>query len=340
MEEIYDIKTARKSFSVVGFALVAAILIGTVLQALFVYLPPLIRGEDNWFSTSSTGFWIMTILPIHGIAIPIGVLIMRAVSKAVPEKSDKGLRWLLPWIPVCFFLMYSGSIIGNIFSMAASGGMAENALLDLAMDTNPVKVLAMVIVAPLLEELIFRKALIDRTRQYGEKWAVILSGLLFGLFHMNFFQFFYAFFVGVLFAYIYVRTGKFSYVAILHAIVNFFGSVVSPWILSLLDLEALDALSAGAMNSQDMMTGANEAMTLLADNIVGIIAYLIFVIFIMVMFVWGLVLFILKIMHLEWRTAEKQLPAGKGFKSVYLNVGMIIFILLCIAMSFINLFAQ
>ena len=49
-----------------------------------------------------------------------------------------------------------------------------------------------VVLAPVMEELIFRKVLIDRTIVYGDKAAVVLSGLLFGVFHGNFHQFFYA----------------------------------------------------------------------------------------------------------------------------------------------------
>lgn len=338
MEEIYDIKTPRRSFSVSGFALIAVMIVGTLLQFALVYLPPMIWGENNWLSTSSTGFWIMTFLPIHGVAIPLGVYILSRLPKSAPAKSDKGLRWLLPWIPVCFFLMYSGSIIGNIFSAVASGGMAQNALLDFALDSNPMKILVMVILAPCLEELIFRKALIDHTVKYGEKWAVVLSGLLFGLFHMNFFQFFYAFFVGVLFAYIYVRTGRFSFVAILHCIINFIGSVVAPWILGLLDLEALDSMS-GVLASGEIAESAEEMLGFLQDNLLGLAVYMLFTCFIISMFIWGLVLFIIKVRRLEWNSSEAQLPRGQGFKTVYLNVGMILFVLLSLAMSVVSLFS-
>ena len=41
------------------------------------------------------------------------------------------------------------------------------------------------------------------------------------------FQFFYAFFVGILFAYVYVRTGRLRYPVLIHGIINFFGSVPS-----------------------------------------------------------------------------------------------------------------
>ena len=42
----------------------------------------------------------------------------------------------------------------------------------------------------------FRKLLIDRIVPFGQRVAVVVSGLAFGLFHGNFYQFFYAFSLG------------------------------------------------------------------------------------------------------------------------------------------------
>ena len=69
----------------------------------------------------------------------------------------------------------------------------------------------------ILEEFIFRKMVIDRIWQYGEKIAVVTSALIFALFHINLFQFFYALGIGLIFAYVYLRTGKLRYTIIMHA---------------------------------------------------------------------------------------------------------------------------
>ena len=39
--------------------------------------------------------------------------------------------------------------------------------------------------APVFEEYLFRKVIIERTKQYGERFTVIYSALVFGLFHGN-----------------------------------------------------------------------------------------------------------------------------------------------------------
>jgi len=329
-EDAFDYKTAKKSFSRIGFALLVTILAGIALQMIFMLLPPVIWGEDNWLSASSWGMWIMTFVPLYAIAMPLGLLTMKRLPKAEARDERLGAKTFLSYVPVCFFLMYAGSIIGNILSLSLSGGAAQNALLDYAMDTNPLKILVIVVLAPLLEELVFRKQLIDRTRQYGEKWAVMLSGISFALFHTNLFQFFYAFALGVLFGYIYVRTSRLRYTVLLHCIVNFLGSVVAPWILSLLDLEALSAI--------DIIGSPDAAMGLIAENLSGILVYGLYICFMMLMSVWGLVLFIMKIGKLRWEEAESELPKGHGFKTAYLNAGMILFVVFCFGATMAALF--
>ena len=89
-----------------------------------------------------------------------------------------------------------------------------------------------VLIGPVLEELAFRKVLLDRLSCYSKKYTIILSGVMFGLFHTNLFQFFYACLIGIVFAYIYTITGKIRYTIILHMSVNFLHGIVPMMIYS------------------------------------------------------------------------------------------------------------
>jgi len=55
---------------------------------------------------------------------------------------------------------------------------------------------------PVSEELIFRGAGLRAFEKYGKIFAILMSSLLFGLFHGNFPQFFFATFVGIIFSYV------------------------------------------------------------------------------------------------------------------------------------------
>ena len=230
---------------------------------------------------------------------------------------------------ITFCLMYGGNIIGTLLSALLSGGMAENPLNDYAMDTSPLKIVVMVILAPLIEEYVFRKQIIDRTRKYGEKMAVFLSALTFGLFHLNLFQFFYAFALGGLFAYIYLRTGRLRYPVLLHGIVNFLGSVVAPFMLSLVDMEALAQMDVNAT--------AEQIIEQYGHMLPGLLVIMLYAMVLVGLAITGLVLLILKCRKLIWKTADTQLPKGIGIKTAYLNVGMIVYILLCVSLIILSL---
>ena len=104
-------------------------------------------------------------------------------------------------------------------------------------------------IAPVCEELLFRRLLLERLRPYGERFALWASALCFGLFHGNFSQFFYACAIGVLFAGVVLKTGRLRQAMLLHALINFVGTGLIPllsglgeagdWLLTLLVLAAM-----------------------------------------------------------------------------------------------------
>ena len=89
------------------------------------------------------------------------------------------------------------NIVGNLKGSTVTNEIVETALANAAW----VNILVMVLLAPVLEELLFRKMLIDRTIKYGEGISVLISALFFGLFHGNLNQFAYAFVIGGVFAF-------------------------------------------------------------------------------------------------------------------------------------------
>lgn len=322
-ESTYDLVSTKKVFSRIGLALCAILAITTVLQMLWFYVPAILWGEDNWMSASSWGMWIGSFAPLYLVAIPIGLLVMRKLPAHVPQDNKLEAKSFLTLFPICLFLMYGGNLIGTLLSLLLSGGNAENALIDYVMDSNPLKIAVMVILAPLLEEFVCRKQIIDRTRQYGEKTAAFLSALVFGLLHQNLFQFFYAFALGFVFAYIYIRTGRLRYPVLLHCIVNFMGSVIAPRILAGIDTDAITNMNPNA--------APEELVALYQQILPGLLIALGYFLFLGSMSIAGFVLLLVKRKELVWKEADAQLPKNSVVKTVYLNVGMVLYVLLCVA---------
>ncbi len=70
------------------------------------------------------------------------------------------------------------------------------------------------------EELVFRKIFVDGFSEYGEVTAVILSGVFFGLSHLNLAQTVHQIFLGILLAYLYVKTKNITLTVIIHFLNN------------------------------------------------------------------------------------------------------------------------
>lgn len=81
------------------------------------------------------------------------------------------------------------------------------------------------VVPGIFEELFVRKAILGYGRKYGKYFALIVSSLIFALIHMNLAQGIFAFFMGLLFGIIFLKTGDIRLTIILHIINNGFVSI-------------------------------------------------------------------------------------------------------------------
>jgi len=94
------------------------------------------------------------------------------------------------------------------------------------MSGNPVaKLIALVVIAPITEEMLFRGLIFrEFARRYSMRHAIFGSAALFALFHLNPWQAVVAFPVGVLAAWLVLRTGSIIPGIVLHAALNFTSS--------------------------------------------------------------------------------------------------------------------
>lgn len=324
MESIKN--NALKSFSRIGLALFVMAALTSGLQALLLLLPYALSANSDTFWTSSWYTWLITFVPLYVIGIPVGLWIMKKVPCDHREPITLGGKNFFLFMLMCFPIMYGGNLIGTLLSSLLSGGNATNGIFDYAFDDNPLKIVVMVILAPLLEEFLFRKQLIDRTARYGEKTAILFSALAFGLFHMNLYQFFYAFGLGLLFGYVYLRTHRLRYSVIMHMVINGLSSVVVPLLLSRVGTDTFVQIAAGQYDE--------AALLAILPDMVGFILY---AIVLLSLSIAGLVVLIVKVPKLVYLPASEELPKRERFKFVYCNVGVILFTLFCITFFVLNL---
>ncbi len=329
-------KKIRAYFSRIGMGLTVMLLssVGIQFAASWLvkkYMPSII--ETDWF------IWALSLLPMYLIGLPLMLLFAKKVPAAAPEKHKmKFGHWIVALL-MSFGILYAGNYIGTFLSTLIdtlrgreTSGIVADAL---AMSSPLFSFIAAVIIAPILEELIFRGFIINRTRAYGEKTAVVFSALLFGLYHGNIQQFFYAFGLGILFGFIYVRTGKVRYTIFLHMIINFFGSIVGMFVLEHVDTEAILEFSEQMMESdyvQSIMADAeaySEYLAQLAELLPDLLIMGAYSSVMMGMSMAGVILMLVKRRKFFYKPAEFQLPGDRVGSTVYMNIGVFTLILVC-----------
>jgi len=121
----------------------------------------------------------------------------------------------------------------------------------------------------------------------------------------------------LVFGYVYLKTGKLRYSIGLHMLINLIGSVIGPFFLE--KIAVLDTVET--LNS-----------TALAPIIPWLIGFGVYVLILIGLAITGLVLLCINKRRVSFAQAEMELPKGSWFKTVYMNVGMILLVISCVAL--------
>ncbi len=292
------------------------------------------RLKPEWLENINISMSV-SVLPMYLIGFPILIaLVKRVPAMKIEQHSMKVWQFLLA-IVMCFCVMYCSNFVGLIITTIIGllkGAAVDNVILDIATSTSLVfNFIYMVICAPIMEEYIFRKLIVDRMVRFGQGVAILVSGLMFGLFHGNMNQFIYAFTLGMFLAFLYVKTGKIKYTIGIHMIVNFCGSILSVLLLEAINFEAyLEAFNSGVSEA--------ELLALMMESLPGWIAYMCYAMAMMIMMVAGIVLFIVFRKRFTLAKGEVQIPKGKGFSTIFLNVGMGLYVIFWLIQIVLQLF--
>lgn len=327
------LKPVRKHFSRLGLWFFLG---GIIINAAqIVVLLPIQIFKPAWARDVNINI-LLTALPLYLIGMPALIAMVRTVPGKAPEKHHmKAGHFILAAI-MCFAIMYIFNLMGTMITNLISwlkGAEVEN-VLDSALTgaSIPLVFAYTVICAPIVEEFVFRKLIVDRAVRYGQGIAILLSGLMFGLFHGNFGQFIYTFPLGLFLAFIYVKTGKLKITIALHMLVNTMGGVVSLIMMNVINLDELNALlQSGADNS--------AYISYYLDHIGGILILLVYEFVMYGSMLAGGILMIVALAKRRFRLApgEVTIPRGRRFTTVFLNLGMLLYCIFWIAVIILQL---
>ena len=293
----------KKFFSKIGVNYLILGIMAIIFQIIIVNIISIINPEylHNINIVTTISSLCNYILPF-----PIFYLLMKKLDSVELEKTNITVKKFILYTGITITLMWIGNVTGLIITMLLSGAMQNDIANPVHQLINSsdiwINLLIISIFAPICEEILFRKFLIDRTIKYGAKVSIILSAVLFAFFHGNLNQFFYAFLMGGFFAYVYIRTGKITYTIILHVIVNFMGSVMS-------------LILANSVTNIQITPNPVDAVIILG--------YIVIILSFLLIGLYGLT----RIKKARFNGSKTKINLKNPFKTVYLNLGMILFIL-------------
>ena len=295
-------RALRRVFSRIGFAVCAYMLATMAVQMLAALSPAFLK----WVNGSDWGLYLYSSIPQYLVGAPLLVLLLRPLPRKNWPRAGMTASGWMRCLLMCFGLGFAGNLIGQMVQQLftlLTGLSPTNPLESLLDGALLPQIVCIGIAAPVVEELLFRKLLIDRLHRFGDRTALFVSALVFGLLHGNFSQLFYAFGIGLLLGYLYCRTRQLGYTILLHMAVNLFSGVLLPLLI-----EALGEVAAGMLS-----------FALIA------------------LYVWGIVLFAGGVKHASFAPGAEPLSRRDG-RLIFGNPGIICYLVLCAGMCVYALF--
>lgn len=313
-----NMQSVRKLFSRFGFAqLAGTIVISLISLALAPFATP--EALEKLFSSVGPSVLLLLTYVPNVVFLIIFWIIVRKLPKSEwqKERMGPGALWKV------FAMMYAVSSLLNLIGTAISGaapagGTEQLDLIDKVVNTKLlIGFLIPAVIGPVVEELIFRKLMIDRLHNCGETAVIVFTALCFGLYHGNLTQFMYATSVGLFLGYVYCKTGKVIYTMLMHILLN--------------------TLSSSIMLLVPMMQGDGDG------NALFFVLGALLVLLVGVLFVSGFILTIRRLKRKDVvldNATPDAIPKNEILKTVYLNPGVALLFVFSIAgilMDLLNL---
>lgn len=287
----------KKVFNRIGLATFVTMILVSIIQVMFFGVIAVIDQEllsAPWVNYASIA------ISFYLIGFPVFYLMIKNLPEE--EKRESKTLGAFEVIKICFMsysIVYIVNFLTNLLMMLIAvikGSEVTNPLVNMLEGSNWIWSLIFAgILSPIIEEMMFRGVMLNKLKRYGDKVAIITTAILFGLFHANFSQFFYAVALGMIFAYVALKTGTIKYSIILHIVVNIMGGVILP---------------AAIGDGSNIVVAGCVGLVLLAIVIIG------------------LVLLIKNRKNISLLDGEIKLEKGTAFKTIWVNVGMILYVVI------------
>ena len=186
------------------------------------------------------------LLPMVLAILPIAILTQIPLRVAIPMRRVPA-RVTVPSVMFILGCSVIGVLITSVLlTFFQSAGLGYNVEMPPVPQTDigiVLYLITMSILPAIFEELLFRGYIMQSLRRFGDWFAVIVSSVVFALFHGNFAQLPNAFIMGLAIGLVAVRTGSLIPGMILHFVNNLLASLLDIFVTS-----SVDEITAAIIN--------------------------------------------------------------------------------------------
>ncbi|MBQ7004202.1 MAG: CPBP family intramembrane metalloprotease [Oscillospiraceae bacterium] len=234
----------RKYYNIAGFGALGHIVLSNMLSLGFMLVFFMIASvvdaarlagempenydtllEDYFLNSSSAIAMNLTVYMLCNVIVTlIGLKISKTPVSSLFQTRDLHASTMIGYMfiaiglqQICGYLAYFITVL-----MEGMGITAFEADFSTTTDIKSVVLMAIYtcIVAPVTEELLFRGFFLKNLSRVSQRFGIVMSAVLFGLWHENIAQFVLAFFVGIFMGYITVKHNSIVPAIICHMTVN------------------------------------------------------------------------------------------------------------------------
>jgi membrane protease YdiL (CAAX protease family) len=176
-------------------------------------------------------FLIMGITSLASAIIPalFYCLFSKTSLQKVVQFQKVKINKLIPMIFIGLGVGFIGDYISDILNFNFSlVGISPDLNMEYTTYTpleNLLYIFSVAVAPAVAEEFAFRGVLLGKLREYGDTFAVMVSAIMFGMFHGNIYQIPFAFVMGLAMGFIVVKTNSLLPTIIIHFINNFYSVV-------------------------------------------------------------------------------------------------------------------
>jgi membrane protease YdiL (CAAX protease family) len=167
------------------------------------------------------------------------LFILRGKKAFTSDLTQVNHKIEAPKLGMLFVIAFGAQFIFGVISalvdaaLAGSGGSGTDMMQQsVEMLQTPSGLVYIMLAGPIMEEIIFRGAVLNRLKVHGVNFAIVISSMLFGMVHVYPMQAIFAFAVGIILGYTATHY-SIKWSMVLHILVNSFATFIDMYIKSM-----------------------------------------------------------------------------------------------------------